>query len=412
MAPIGIYLILNAGSSSIKFAGYQADSLDKLFVGQLDDQRKADQVAFSVTLKNSPPKRAAIRVDQGGERLSLKPIFDWLANEGPDASLRGIGHRVVHGGDKFQQPVVVNDDVLAAIQACNQFAPLHNPSNLKGIRDCRQRFADVPQVAVFDTAFHQTLPAENFLYPLPYNLYKEMGVRRYGFHGTSHEYVASAGAKLIGKAPEQLNAISLHLGNGCSAAAIAAGKSIDTTMGMTPLEGMMMGTRCGDIDPGLAQFLCHQLDKSIDEITDLFNKQSGLLGVSELSSDMRALQQAASQGNAQAELAIDMFCLRAAKAVAAMRVSLPALDTIIFTGGIGEHSPLVRSKILAHLAWLGIELDEAANACHGENTQGLISQATVNAEAPGVLVVPTDEELMIARHVRSQLTQMDKESSA
>ena len=413
----GYYLVLNSGSSSIKFAGYAQEGLRELFSGQIDakgqgkGQRKAAEFAVTCDGQTETQTLAA------GESLSFAPIFTWLTQRMASSPLLGIGHRVVHGGEAFHNAVMIDDRVITAIQDCSRFAPLHNPSNLQGIDVCRQHYPDIPQIAVFDTAFHQSLAAKAYLYPLPYGWYQDHGVRRYGFHGTSHEYVVQQAAQLLGfshsgsannrndnrndspnNSPNNSGSfISLHLGNGCSAAAVENGVSRDTTMGLTPLEGMMMGTRSGDIDPGLAQYLCHALDISIDEVTNQLNKASGLLGISQLTSDMRDIQAAADQGNEQAGLALTMFCYRAAKAVAAMRVALSSLDGIIFTGGIGEHSVGVRQRIIEQLAWLGAALDPQANEEHGKESGGIISPPD---QQPRVMVIPTDEERMIAKHVQ------------
>lgn len=307
--------------------------------------------------------------------------------------LRGIGHRVVHGGEAFTASTLIDQTVLESVEACNHLAPLHNPANLLGIRTAQALFPDLPQVAVFDTAFHQTLPAHAYLYAVPYAYYAEHGVRRYGFHGTSHRYVTRRAAEILGKPYAECALISAHLGNGCSAAAVLNGRSVDTTMGLTPLEGLVMGTRSGDVDPSLHSFLAGATGLSLEQITDVLNKQSGLLGLSGLSNDMRTLEDAAAEGNERAILAIDVFCYRLAKQLAALAVPLGRIDTLIFTGGIGENSPLVRAKTLAHLAVLGFDLDPDRNDSLPRGSHGPVT-------GPGstlALVIPTNEELMIAQ---------------
>ena len=398
----GLYLVLNAGSSSVKFAGYSAAALTQLFHGQIDDRGRSESAVLTVHDGSEKTQQTVAKSRQTGKHsLSVAPVLEWVDQRSAGKVL-AIGHRVVHGGEKFQAPVLISEGVMAAIDECTPFAPLHNPGNLQGIRECQSRYPGLPQVAVFDTAFHQSLEREHYLYPLPYEWYQQHGVRRYGFHGTSHEYVYQQAEKQLGLAPDTGAFISLHLGNGCSAAAIESGRSVDTTMGLTPLEGLMMGTRSGDIDPGLHQYLCHTLGLSLDELTNALNKRSGLLGVSQTSSDMREIQDAMEQGDQQAQLAFDMFCDRAAKSVAALRVSLSRLDAILFTGGIGEHSALTRAAILARIPWLCCPVDVVANQAHGKDTRGLITAAGDQRQCQA-LVVATDEEWMIARHIQALL---------
>jgi acetate kinase len=277
---------------------------------------------------------------------------------------------------------------------------LHNPANVLGIRTAQRLFPGLPQVAVFDTAFHQTLPRRAYLYAVPYNLYKEHAIRRYGFHGTSHRFVTQRAASLLGKATSECAFVSVHLGNGCSACAVLAGKSVDTTMGLTPLEGLVMGTRSGDIDPGLHAHLKDQLGWTLDHITDVLNSHSGLLGLSGLSNDMRELIDAGAAGNERARLAIEVFCYRLAKAIAALFVSLGRLGTVIFTGGIGENAPSIRARVVQQLAVFGFELDPERNQAHGASSNGRITRDGDRI----AMVVPTDEELMIARETLAVLS--------
>ena len=304
-----------------------------------------------------------------------------------------IGHRVVHGGETFREAVLLDDDAIEAIEQCAGLAPLHNPVNLSGISATRAVYPNVPQVAVFDTAFHQTLPPRAFHYALPEAYYRDWAVRRYGFHGTSHYFMSREAARVLGRTPATTSIISAHLGNGCSVTAIRDGISVDTSMGLTPLEGLVMGTRSGDVDPGLFDFLA---GKGIDaaEVHEVLNKQSGLLGLSGQSNDMRSLCDLADHGHAPSELAIDVFCFRLAKYIGAMMASLTSLDALVFTGGIGENSPRVRQQTLGHLQLMGFELDPDLNTFNGLYSDGRIDSA--DSRFP-VLVIPTNEELVIAR---------------
>lgn len=391
-------LVLNAGSSTLKFAGYAVDSMQCIYKGMLDQHSEA-HVTFTVKHLDN----AGASCQQELQSLDADPILAWLQQQGLDQSLLGIGHRVVHGGEHFNQPTLIDAEVKQAVKANSIYAPLHNPANLAGIEFFETLFPGIPQVAIFDTAFHHSMPAKAYLYPLPYKLYTEQGVRRYGFHGSSHQYVSITAACQLDLALDQSHFISIHLGNGCSTAAISQGKSVDTSMGLTPLEGLMMGTRCGNIDPGLAQFLCHAQQWDVDELTKVLNKQSGLLGISQISSDMRELTQAAGDGHEQAQLAIDMFCYRAAKSIAEMLVALPKVDALIFTGGIGENAADIREKIIQQLAFLKFQLDHDANQQHGHNNSGII--ATGNDCI--AVVTPTDEEKMIAQQCAEVLLQTD-----
>ncbi|MBF0199155.1 MAG: acetate kinase, partial [Planctomycetes bacterium] len=316
--------------------------------------------------------------------------------------ISSVGHRVVHGAEKFKSSALINQEMLTQVEACNHLAPLHNPANLLGIKVAKSVFPDIPHVGVFDTAFHQSIPKEAYLYPLPYSLYEEMGVRRYGFHGTSHHYIYREAAKCLNRSIEDTAIISVHLGNGCSATASEDGKSKDTTMGLTPLEGLVMGTRCGDIDPSIHGFLAKEKNMSIEEIDAMLNKKSGLLGISDLSNDMRTLYQAAEEGNERAQLAIDIFVFRLAKSIAALRASITNCQAIVFTGGIGENNFHIRKKTLERLSFLGLTVDEEANKNNGASTQGRISTEDSQLSA---LVIPTNEELMIAQETKATLAQ-------
>ena len=308
-------------------------------------------------------------------------------------TVTAVGHRVVHGGEAFSASTRLDDTVLAAIAACSRLAPLHNPANLLGIRVAKECFPTVPHVAVFDTAFHQTMPEHAYLYAVPMALYRDHGVRRYGFHGTSHRFVAAEAAQLLGRDLGQTALITAHLGNGASVAAVLNGHSLDTSMGLTPLEGLVMGTRSGDVDPGLLQFIADTENKTLAQVTDLLNKQSGLLGLSELSNDCRELQTAADAGHTGARVALAVFCYRLARHIAALTVALPRLDALVFTGGIGENAVKIRATVLGHLAVLGFTVDDTANAKCVGGQAGVITASTSRT----ALVVNTNEELLIAR---------------
>jgi len=303
-----------------------------------------------------------------------------------------IGHRVVHGGEKISSSVAVDDGVISVIQEYCEFAPLHNPPNLAGLRAALDRFPGKPQVAVFDTVFHGSLPPKAYLYPIPYELYREHHVRRYGFHGTSHSYVSQRAAEMLGARPADCNLVTLHLGNGCSAAAVRGGKSVDTTMGFTPLEGLMMGTRCGDIDPALIFFFIQELGMEPGAVNEMLNRQSGLLGLSGVANDMRHVLEAAQGGNERAELALEVFCYRVKKCIGAYHAVLGRLDAVVFTAGIGENSPEIRRRSCLGLEPLGICLDDA------KNSSAVGQEVDISAEGSPirVLVVPTDEALKIA----------------
>jgi acetate kinase len=392
----GNVLVINCGSSSVKFAALEPESGALLCHG-LAERLGTDGARL---LLNS---EAEIALERGaGPAEVLELAAPRLAQLG----LVAVGHRVVHGGEAFADSVALDAPALAQIRRCARLAPLHNPANLLGIEAACQRFPQLPQIAVFDTAFHQSLPPKAYLYALPYELYTQQQVRRYGFHGSSHRHVASEAARRIGKPLTELQLISAHLGNGCSSCAIKAGRSVDTSMGLTPLEGLVMGTRSGDVDPNLHQFLAEQTGQSLSAITELLNRKSGLLGLSGLSNDMRTLL-AAREREPRARLALDVFCYRLAKSILGLCAALERLDALVFTGGIGEHAAPVRAQVLAELAFLGTELDPEANLEHGAHTGGRIS-------APGsrllALVVPTNEELVIAREAARLLRTDRKES--
>ncbi len=389
-------LAINSGSSSIKFELFDMQTCAALASGL--SERIGDAVGRqSYRLHNGDGS-----IDEVLETTALKNhqegvgrIAQWLIESGlikSSSELVGIGHRVVHGGAEFSQPTLINEQVLAAIRRLIPLAPLHNPANLRGIEVTMAQWPDTPQVAIFDTAFHHTIPPHAHQYALPNELARTHKIRRYGFHGTSHEYVSAEAARLLGRPVAEVNLIVLHLGNGASATAIRAGQSIDTSMGMTPLEGLMMGTRCGDIDPGIVLQLTQFTDRSISEVVNLLNNESGLKGICGVN-DMREVLRRANHGDQQATLAMNMYTYRIKKYIGAYSAALPGVDAIVFTAGIGEHSPEIRAGACADLEHLGIRLDTVKNATK------LQAEFAIHADGSDVkiFVIPTNEELEIAR---------------
>jgi acetate kinase len=386
-----LVLVLNAGSSSLKFALLLPGSGERL-MGGIGERLGTPEALLRVQW--FPAAATEERVPAGTHRTVTIRVLDLMAEAGhAHVELLGAGHRVVHGGERFTSSIRVDDAVIAALRSFDHLAPLHNPANLAGIEAVRAALPGLPQVAVFDTAFHQTMPPHAFRYAVPEEWYVRHGVRRYGFHGTSHRFVSEQAASMLGRRPGELRLVTAHLGNGCSATAVRDGVSVDTTMGLTPLEGLVMGTRSGDIDPGLIGYLAGRTGMNIDEITQALNVDSGLQGLSGVGNDMRTVAGAATDGNERARLALDVFVYRLSKAIAALVVGLQRLDALVFTGGIGENSAVVRSLVLSRLGFLGLAEDVEANAEHGRRTGGRISLG-----GPVLaLVVPTDEELLIAR---------------
>lgn len=380
-------LVLNCGSSSVKFAIINPSSGTQTLSGLAEKIGTTD--AQLVCRENDQKTTEALA--DGEYQTALDTILKRVQQR--QEQLVAVGHRVVHGGEQFTESALINDEVMQAIAACVPLAPLHNPSNILGIERAQQALPDLPQVAVFDTAFHQTMPPHAFLYPLPYEYYQQHHARRYGFHGISHRYVAATAVEKLQLNPSRHAIITAHLGNGCSATAIKNGVSIDTTMGLTPLEGLMMGTRSGDIDPGMHAYLCSKLNISIDKLSLILNKQSGLLGISGISLDMRELEQAVARGNERAKLARLMFSYRLAKYIGALAVTLGRLDALIFTGGIGENDRDIRAQTLQQLALLQFELDAEHNQQNGQHNNGVITTANSTTAA----VIPTNEELLIAQ---------------
>ena len=397
-------LVLNAGSSTLKFQLVRTDteriakhSDEKLARGQIE--RIGGEAIFTLRAGETAARGSVPLRDL---RAAVDYLVGWLASEesgpviGAVGDIEAVGHRVVHGGERFQRSVRIDDAVLRGIEDMIDLAPLHNPHNLRGVAAARAALCtEVPHVAVFDTAFHHTIPERAYLYAIPYNLYRRHKVRRYGFHGTSHRYVAYRWRELTHVSREDTRIITLHLGNGCSACAIDHGDSVDTSMGFTPLEGLVMGTRSGDIDPAVLEYLGAKEGLSPSEIDNLLNKQSGLLGLSGLTNDMRELlAEAHENDDRRARLAIDIFCYRVRKYIGAYLATLGGADAIVFAGGIGENAPEIRSQICNELGWAGVELDDAAN---GRMVGGAEGRITTDASRLAVWVIPTDEELLIAR---------------
>jgi acetate kinase len=384
-------LVLNSGSSSVKFAVIQPGTGERLMAG-MGERLGTPEAVLRVQTLAAPA--VSERLPGGSHREAVARVLEHMT-AALDGGVRvvGAGHRVVHGGERFSSSIRVDDEVIAALRTFSHLAPLHNPANLAGIEAVKAILPDLPQVAVFDTAFHQTMPPHAFRYAVPEEWYTRYGVRRYGFHGISHQFVSQQAAVLLGRPAGELRLVTAHLGNGCSAAAVRDGVSVDTTMGLTPLEGLVMGTRSGDVDPGLLGYLAGQTGMSLDMLTTTLNTGSGLRGLSGVGNDMRTVEAAAAAGNERARLAVEVFVHRLAKAIAGLVVGLERLDGLIFTGGIGENSTVVRSMVLQQLGFLGLAEDVQANADHGRRTGGRISLA-----GPVLaLVVPTDEELLIAR---------------
>lgn len=387
-------LVLNCGSSSVKY---------KLI------EIKANKVLAEGGIEKIGLPDAFIKFKFGNEKIqqdldindhvgAIKSILDNLTSKEYGCikdfkEIDAVGHRVVHGGEKFNKSVLINDEVIAKIKECYGIAPLHNPVNMAGIDAINEVLPEVPQVGVFDTAFHQTMPAKSYMYALPYKYYAEDGVRRYGFHGTSHRYVSQRVCEFLGVEPKGKKIITCHVGNGGSITAVKDGKSVDTSMGLTPTEGLMMGTRCGDVDPGALIFLMDKHNLSSKDLLNMVNKESGLAGISGVSSDMREITAAAKQGNEKAILSLEMYEQRITKYVGAFAAEMGGVDIIVFTGGVGEHQSSTRANVCNPLRFMGVEIDDAANDANNGD-EGIIS--TPNS-AVKVVVIPTDEEYMIAK---------------
>lgn len=382
-------LVINCGSSSLKFSVMNPKTEEESINGLAERLGSSEA---SITWKINGEKKT-LPLSQAAHDAAIETLVGLLQDNHLMERIEAIGHRIVSGGEKFTTSTLITDEVIDGIEDCCTLAPLHNPAHLKGIRAAIRFFPKLPQTVVFDTSFHQSMPAENYLYAVPYHLYTEHGLRRYGAHGTSHRYVSETAAKMLGLDYNNSAILVAHLGNGASACAVKDGKSLDTTMGLTPLEGLVMGTRCGDIDANVFSFLNKQCGYSLEEITDLLNKKSGMLGLSELDNDCRVLEDAAAAGNERAQLTLDIFCNVLAKKLAGFASELGRIDALVFTGGIGENSSTIRQNVLKRLAIFGFAVDEALNleTCRGKN--GIITKEG----SPIAIVVATNEELMIAR---------------
>ena len=387
-------LVINCGSSSLKYQLINMENEECLALGlverigiegsKLTQKAKGEKYIIEEPMKDHTD---AIRLVLGalvdGEHGVIKDLSE----------IGAVGHRIVHGGEKYAESVIVNDEVMKNLEECSKLAPLHNPANIIGINACKALMPSTPMVAVFDTAFHQTMPEVAYIYPLPYELYTNNGVRKYGFHGTSHKYVSDKAAEMMGKDIKDLKLITCHLGNGASIAAVKNGKSVETSMGFTPLEGIAMGTRCGSIDPAIITYIMQELNLTIDEVNDLMNKKSGVLGISGVSSDFRDIEKAAwEEGNHRAQLALDIFTYKVKKFIGSYAAVMGGVDAIIFTAGLGENSPETREDICSGLEFLGAVLDKSKNKVRGKAVE-------INTEdsKTKIFVIPTNEELVIAR---------------
>ncbi len=392
-------LVINCGSSSLKFQLIDAET-EKLIAKGLCERIgiEGSQLVYQPTGKDKITTVTPMEDHTTAVKLVLNSLTDKDNGVVNDLSeIAAVGHRIVHGGEKFAKSTLITDEVVQAITDCNELAPLHNPANLIGIAACKELMPNTPMAAVFDTAFHQTMPQEAYLYGLPYEYYEKYKVRRYGFHGTSHSYVSNKAAEVLGKKYEDLKIIVCHLGNGASVSAVKNGKCIDTSMGLTPLEGLIMGTRSGDIDPAIMEFIAHKENKSIDEIMSILNKKSGVLGLSSnLSSDFRDLQEAYESGKDEGIRTIETFAYHVTKYIGAYTAAMNGVDAICFTAGLGENGPFVREMICSRLGYLGITLDKEQNAKRGEDLIITTPDSTTK-----VLVIPTNEELAIARETKA-----------
>lgn len=387
-------LVINTGSSSLKYQLIDMKNEAVLAKG-LCDRIGIDNSFIKHTKTGSDT--VVLDVDMTNHKAAIKEVIKVLTDPKTGvisdmSEISAVGHRVVHGGEKFHDSVIIDEKVMKAIQDCVDIAPLHNPPNITGIEACRQIMPKTPMVAVFDTAFHQTMPKHAYIYALPYEIYEKHGVRKYGFHGTSHKYVAQRAAAILGKPIEKLKLISCHLGNGASICAIESGKSVETSMGYTPLDGLAMGTRCGTLDPAVVKFLMENEKMNPKEIDEYLNKKSGVLGISGVSSDFRDLDAAVEEGNERAKLALDIFCYRVKKYIGEYAAVMNGVDAIIFTAGIGENNPYVRAEATKDLDYLGVKIDLEKNKVRGAETDISAADARVRT-----LVIPTNEELAIAR---------------
>lgn len=387
-------LVINCGSSSLKYQLINSDTETVIAKGLCERIGIDGRLTYQKAGLDKEITEAAMPT----HKQAIQLVLDALVNEKTGAikslsEIDAVGHRVVHGGEKFASSTLLTDEVLKVVEECNELAPLHNPANLIGIRACQELMPNVPMVGVFDTAFHQTMPDVAYMYGLPYEYYEKYKIRRYGFHGTSHSFVSKRVAELVGRPYEDMKIIVCHLGNGASVCAVDHGKSVDTSMGLTPLEGLIMGTRSGDIDPSIIEFIAEKENLSLAEVMNVLNKKSGIAGMSEVSSDFRDLLAASREGNEKARLAIDAFAYRVAKYIGAYTAAMNGVDAIAFTAGLGENNAMVRGKILSHFGYLGIKVDDAKN----EKAAGVESVISADDSKVICLAVPTNEELAICR---------------
>lgn len=388
-------LVLNCGSSSVKYKLIDTDTDNTMAEGGVEKIGLDDGF---LKFKRADGSKEIVNLGLTDHKGAVQAILNNLTDpkEGCIKSydeIDAVGHRVVHGAEKFNSSVLITDEVIQQVKDCYDLAPLHNPANITGIEAISALMPEVPQVGVFDTAFHQTMPAKSFMYALPYRFYKEDGVRRYGFHGTSHRYVSQRACEFLGLDITKQKIVTCHIGNGGSITAVCGGKSIDTSMGLTPTEGLMMGTRSGDVDPGIITYLMLKHNMSANDVQRMINKESGMAGVTEISSDMREIETAVNEGNERAKMALDMYEQRILKYVGAYAAEMGGLDVIVFTGGVGENQTGVRENVCAPLAFMGVEIDRELNA----RTRGTETEISTPASRVKVVVIPTDEELMIAR---------------
>lgn len=391
-------LVINCGSSSLKYQLIDMKNEEVLAKGL------AERIGIEGSrVKHKPTGKEDVLIEKpmDDHKKAIEIVLNALVDEKHGAiksmdEINAVGHRVVHGGEKFSESVIIDENVLKAIEECSELAPLHNPPNIMGIKACQELMPDTPMVAVFDTAFHQTMPESSYIYPIPYEMYEKHGIRRYGFHGTSHKYVANRAADMLGRDINDLKVVTCHLGNGASVAAIKDGKSMETSMGFTPLEGLAMGTRSGDMDPAIIEYLMEKENMSIDEVNTMLNKKSGVLGISGVSSDFRDIEEAAAEGNQRAQLALDKFNIRVKKYIGAYAAIMGGIDVLVFTAGLGENSPETREYICEGLEFMGIDIDKDVNKVRGKETILNKEEGKVK-----ILLVPTNEELMIARDTKS-----------
>ena len=385
-------LVINCGSSSLKYQLIDSETEVALAVGL------CERIGIDGRLNHTPNGGEKVVIEQAmpDHEVAIRMVLDALTNENYGViknldEIDAIGHRLVHGGEKFTKSVIIDDEVIAGVEECSPLAPLHNPANLIGVRACQAIMPGVPNIGVFDTAFHQTMEPVAYMYGLPYEYYEKYKVRRYGFHGTSHSFVSKRAIQMLKLDPDNSKIIVCHLGNGSSISAVKNGKVVDTSMGMTPMEGLVMGTRCGDMDPTIVEYLAHSLNKSLEEVMVILNKKSGVLGISGVSSDFRDLDKASNEGNERAKLAVEVFSYRTAKYIGSYIAAMNGVDAIVFTAGLGENNIVVREQVLNHFGYMGITLDKEANQIRGE--EKIIS--TPDSKVT-VAVIPTNEELAIA----------------